>query len=89
METALIITGTPESIADGLTQFAERHKPAPKPKSDFQSDKMTVEQAGRFAGTCYKIMCKRIREGKIRCYGTGRTRFVLRSELIDDLKAME
>jgi hypothetical protein len=86
--TGLIITGTPEQIAEGLQLFADRHA-SPRPEPEFQDEKMTIADGARFMSVCYKTFCSYIRKGKVRVYGTGKSRFVLRSELIEDFKAMK
>jgi excisionase family DNA binding protein len=86
--TALIINGTPEEIAEGLQRFADRNA-TPKPAPTFEDEKMTVAQAANYVGISYKTLCKLISEKRITCWGTNRKRFVLKSELIEDLKNLK
>ena len=89
METiGITIIGTAEQIADGLKRFADRHA-APKPKPEFQDEKMTPAEAAKFMGISYKTLCTHINKGKVRCYGTERNRFVKKSELIEDFIKMK
>lgn len=91
MEKALMILGnSPEDIANGLLQFAEQYKArhqAPPQAPDFETDRMTVKQAARFAQVSYKTCCYWITSGQIPIHGKGRNRFVLKSELIENLKS--
>jgi len=81
----VMIFSTPAEIAEGLRMFlADHEKPTIEPS--FKSDKMTVGEASRFADISYNTFCKWINSGKIEVHGKGRTRFVLRSELIYSLK---
>lgn len=82
--TEVRIIGTKEQIADGLTRFIELNAPH-KPEPTFQDEKLTVQEAADFSRISYKTLCTRIKSGKIRIHGSGRTRFLLKSELIDDL----
>ena len=87
MEKVMILS-TPSEIAEGLRMFlAEHEKPNIEPS--FKTDKMTVGEASRFADVSYATLCKWINKGKIEVHGKGRTRFVLRSELINSLKNNE
>lgn len=86
--TGLIITGTPADIADGLKRYAAEHATHNQEPS-FEDDKMTVQQAVDFLECHYETLNKWIRTGKIRCHGTRKKRFVLRSELIEDCKSLK
>ena len=79
-----MILSTPAEIAEGLRMFLANHKPD-LTKPDFDSDKMTVGEASQFIDVSYATMCKWINNGKIKVHGKGRTRFVLKSELINSL----
>lgn len=84
MEKVMILS-TPSEIAEGLRMFlADHQKPIIEPS--FQTDKMTAGEASKFAGVSYNTFLKWINLGKIEVHGKGRTRFVLRSELIFSLK---
>lgn len=85
--TAITLIGTPEQLAEGLKRFADLHA-APTPEPDFQDEKMTVAEAAQFMGIHYETMNKYIRQKKVKAYGATRTRFLLRSELIEDFKKM-
>ena len=84
-KTAVIISGTKEEIADSLILFADRYA-APKPEPTFQDEKLTVKEAEEFSRISTRTLYSKIRSGKIRIHGSGRTRFLLKSELIEDLK---
>ena len=89
METiGITIIGTAEQIADGLKRFADRHA-TPKPVPEFHEEKMTPEAAAKFMDVSYKTLCTHINKGKVRCYGTDRKRFVIKSELIEDFKKLK
>jgi len=83
-----MILSTPEEIAEGLLLFMANHqKKVPEPS--FESERMTVGKACQFSSVSYRTFCNWIKEGKVPVNGTGRTRFVLKSELIDSLKKMK
>lgn len=84
----VMIFSTPAEIAEGLRMFlAEHQKPNIEPS--FETDQMTVGKASKFSNVSYATFCKWINTGKIKVHGKGRTRFVLRSELINSLKNNE
>ncbi len=86
MEKVMILS-TPLEIAEGLALLLERYK-NPSPVADFKAEKMTVAQAAHYIGISYASLIKWIADGHFRCHGSGRTRFLLRSELIEDYKKM-
>lgn len=55
---------------------------------DFHKEKMTVGEAAKYIQVSYETMRKWILQGKIRVHGQGRTRFLLKSQLIEDYKGM-
>ena len=79
-----MILSTPAEIAEGLKMFLAEHE-CVNPELSFDNDKMTVAEASSYRGICYATMCKWINSGKIKVYGKGRTRFILKSELIKSL----
>lgn len=81
----IMILSTASEIAEALIMFlAEYQKSSIEPS--FEKEKMSVAQASRFIEVSYTTLLKWITKGKIRVHGQGRTRFVLRSELITDYK---
>lgn len=60
----------------------------PELVTDFTTEKMSVAEAASHIGISYASMIKWISAGHFRCHGTGRTRFLLKSELIEDYKKM-
>ncbi len=84
MEKVMIYT-TAQEIAEGLKIFLEKYMPE-KQEPDFETEKMTVAQAANFIDVSYATMCKRITSGEVPVHGKGRTRFVLKSELIEAIK---
>ena len=81
----VMILSTPSEIAEGLKMFlAEYQKLNLEPS--FEKEKMSVAQASRYIDISYPTLLKWITQGKIRVHGKGRTRFVLRSELVTDYK---
>ncbi len=81
----IMILSTASEIAEALIMFlAEYQKPNIEPS--FEKEKMSVAQASKFIEVSYTTLLKWITKGKIRVHGQGRTRFVLRSELITDYK---
>ena len=83
-----MILATPAEIAEGIRKFmAEAKKENPQP--EFQKEKMTVSEASQFINVSYVTLSKWIKEGKIPIHGKGRTRFVLKSELIESYKNMK
>lgn len=84
--TAIIISGTPEDIAEGLRKFVKQlPEPEPKPETDL-SGRMDRRQAAKFLAVSYQTMHNWTKAGIIREHGTGRKKFYLRSELIQALK---
>ena len=84
MERVMILA-TPAEIAEGLRMFlAEYVKEKPEPS--FHDDKMTVSAGSIFIDVSYSTLCNWINEGKVPIHGKGRTRFLLKSELIAALK---
>ncbi len=79
-----MIFATPEEIAAGLKKFLAEHEHE-KPKPDFGAEKMTVAEASQYIDLSYAMLYKWITAGKIPVHGKGRTRFVLKSELIENL----
>lgn len=86
MEKVMILS-TPLEIAEGLAIFLDKYR-NPSQESDFKAEKMSVAEAARHIGISYASMIKWISAGHFRCHGTGRTRFLLKSELIEDYKKM-
>ena len=80
----VIILSTRSEIAEGLIMFLAGYIPA-NDKPSFEDDKINVAKASKFADVSYATMCKWIQQGKIKVYGKGRTRFILKSELIQSL----
>lgn len=87
----VIITGTSSEIAEGLKKLmAMTEITKQEPASlDFKLDKMTVSEASQFIEVSYVTLNKWIRDGKIPVHGSGRTRFILKSELIEAYKRMQ
>ena len=81
----IMILSTASEIAEALIMFlAEYQKSSIEPP--FEKEKMSVAQASKFIAISYTTLLKWITKRKIRVHGQGRTRFVLRSELITDYK---
>lgn len=83
-----MILSSPEDIAKGLEIFLSKHQEQTV-KPDFQTEKMTVSEASKFIDVSYITLCKWITAGKIPVHGKGRTRFVLKSELIENYKQLK
>ena len=84
--TAIIISGNPKEIAEGLRRFLEQQPaPEPKPETDL-SGRMTRRQAAKFMSVSYQTMYNLTKAGKIIEHGIGRKKFYLRNELIEALK---
>lgn len=58
------------------------------PRQPETSERLTVRQAGDFIGCCYPVIRKMINEKKVRVNGSGRTRYLLKHELIEDMKRL-
>jgi excisionase family DNA binding protein len=82
----LVIVTTTGQLEETLRRVMQQINPAPI--TDFTAEKMTVAQAAQYIGISYASLIKWIAEGYFRCHGTGRTRFLLRSELVEDYKKM-
>ena len=83
-----MILSTADEIAKGLKKILEEHS-ASKPKVDFENEKMTVGQGANYIDVSYPTLCKWINEGKIPVHGKGRTRFLLKTELIEAYKQIK
>lgn len=86
MEKVMIFT-TAEEIAKGLKRILDEHS-ASKPKANFEDEKMTVGQGVNYIDVSYTTLCKWINEDKIPVHGKGRTRFLMKSELIEAYKSI-
>jgi len=84
MEKVMILS-TPAEIAEGIELFLEKHQKR-EIEPDFSAERMTVSEAGQFISVSYPTICKWINAGKIPVHGKGRTRFLLKSELIEAYK---
>ncbi len=84
--TAIIISGNPKEIAEGLRKFLEQQPaPAPKPETDL-TGRMDRRQASKFLAVSYQTMHNWTKAGIIREHGTGRKKFYLKAELIQAMK---
>lgn len=81
----VIIYATPQEIAEALLIFMQKYE-RQKPEPTFENDRMSVSEASRFAGVSYRTFCLRIKAGDIPVHGSGRTRFILKSELLETLR---
>lgn len=84
----VLIFTTPSEIAEGISMILNQYA-NPKPEPDFESEKMTVAAAAMYIGVSYQTMITWVKQNKIPVHGTGRTRFVLKSELVDAYKRMK
>lgn len=87
MEKVIIYT-TAEEIAQALIIMLEKYSVS-QPIPSFQDEKMTVGEGANFIDVSYPTILKWITQNKIRVHGKGRTRFLLRSELIHDYKNLK
>ena len=83
-----MIFTTAEEIAKGLKKILDEHSTS-KPKANFEDEKMTVGQGANFIDVSYPTLCKWINAGKIPVHGKGRTRFLLKTELIEAYKQIK
>lgn len=83
----LLIVSTEDQIEKVLKKLLEKHFDS-KPKSDFETEKMTVSEACRYINVSYPTLCKWINQSKIPVHGSGRKRFVLKSELEESYKKL-
>lgn len=84
----ILIEGPPEEIAKGLKKYFDEYYPQ-KPinsEPDFSAEKMTVGQGAHFIDVSYPTLCTWIKDGKVPIHGKGRTRFLLKSELVEAYK---
>jgi|APSaa5957512622_1039677.scaffolds.fasta_scaffold82499_2 hypothetical protein len=85
MEKVMIFT-TAEEIAKGIQKILDDHS-ANKPRQlSFENEKLTVGEGCKFIDVSYVTLCKWITAGKVPVHGKGRTRFLLKSELIESYK---
>lgn len=83
-----MILSTAEEIAAGLKIILNEHSEN-TPKPSFEAEKMTVGEAAKYIDVSYPTLCKWINQEKIPVHGTGRTRFLMRSELIEAYKLIK
>lgn len=81
----IMVLSTAEEIAKGIREILEEYS-VEKPQHSFESEKMTVAEGSKFIDVSYPTLCKWIKKGKIPIHGKGRTRFLLKSELIEAYK---
>lgn len=82
----VLILSTPQDIAEGLEMFLEKRNTTQPDLRNFEKEKMKVAEAANFIDVGYPTLCKWINSGKVPVHGKGRTRFVLKSELIEAYK---
>jgi hypothetical protein len=85
MAEKVMIYTTADEIAAGMEKWMEKHS-SRNPEPDFTTEKMTVGQGAHFIDVSYPTLCNWINEGKVPVHGKGRTRFLLKSELIEAYK---
>lgn len=85
MAEKVMIYTTADEIAAGLEKWMEKHL-STKKEPDFSAEKMTVGEGAHFINISYPTLCNWINEGKVPVHGKGRTRFLLKSELIEAYK---
>ncbi|WP_423126405.1 helix-turn-helix domain-containing protein [Gaoshiqia sp. Z1-71] len=88
MEKVMILS-TAEEIAKGIRMILDEHSSNQKQPADFGSEKMTVGDGAKYIDVSYTTLCKWINTGKVPVHGKGRTRFLLKSELIEAYKKIE
>lgn len=82
-KTAIIISGTPEDIAEGLRRFVKKlPDPEPKKENDI-SERMTRRQAAKFLQVSYQSIYNYKKAGLLREHGTTGKKFFLKNELIE------
>lgn len=84
MEKVMILT-TADEIAKGLKKILDEYS-SNQPQPSFENEKMTVGEASNYIDVSYITLCKWINAGKVPIHGKGRTRFMLRTELIEAYK---
>ncbi len=91
MDNLTVITGNSEDIARGLKILIESYNAA-KIKTIVQvnedHERLTTREAANFANVSFNTFYKWLNTGKIRFYGTKKTRFYYKSELEEDLKKL-
>ncbi|WP_297097555.1 helix-turn-helix domain-containing protein [uncultured Draconibacterium sp.] len=85
--STVLISGTPEQIAEGLELFRKKGK-ASNPLTDFKNDRITTTDAIKLAGVSAPTFTKWVRAGLIPRHGTGKTHYYFKSEVIDSLRKM-
>ena len=83
----IMVLSTAEEIAKGLREILEEYSNH-KPQVSFETEKMSVSEGSKFIGVSYPTLCTWIKNGKVPVHGNGRTRFLLKSELIEAYKAI-
>lgn len=87
MEKVMIFT-TAEEIAKGIQRILDDHLAKKPNQLSFENEKLTVSEGCKYIDVSYMTLCKWINTGKVPVHGTGRTRFLLRSELIEAYKTI-
>ena len=85
MEEKVILITTKRELRETLEEMF----PAKKSQPSFENEKMTVGEAAHFIDVSYATLCKWITAIKIPIHGKGRTRFVIKSELIEAYKNLQ
>ncbi len=86
MEKVMILS-TPFEIAQGIAIFLEKYQKE-QPETDFKKEKLSAAEAANYLGVSYQTFIGWIKAGKVPFHGAGRTRFFLKSEIIESYKNM-
>ena len=87
MEKVIIYT-TADEIAKGIKKILDEYLP-PTIIPTFENEKMSVREGSEHIDVSYVTLCRWIKSGKVPIHGEGRTRFFLRSELIEAYKNLK
>ena len=83
-----MILATAEEIAEAVKRILKEHS-SNQEQPSFEDEKMTAGEAAYFIGVSYPTILKWIKQKKVRKHGSGRTGFLLKSELIQDYKNLK
>lgn len=84
----VLILSTPLEIAQGLSIILEKYH-NDQPDDDFKNQKLSAIEAANYLGISYQTFNRWVRENRIVAYGSGKTRFFIKSELVEAYKNMK
>lgn len=85
MEKQLIIITSEKELRETFEKMISE-KGKSKTTTDFNEDRLTWNQAAKFANMSIPTLRRRVKDGLFKVHGSGRKNFLLKSEIIEALK---